>query len=477
MTNALPLGEGKTYYKHLNDIIRQLMADIREESNEVRALIAANASDITDANAMATSAKSRADGAERVANGINNQLTEIQSTASEANTTAGGAYDIASDASTNATSARATAEAVQLIANNNQSSIASLTNRVKTLEDNQATGGSSIQTDGTTIVSANSTLKVKDIAIGGISSDLASSRGQIGRTAISSAADLDGLVLDGWYAVGSTTIGKPSGTADGIVRVSSSHTSGATFQSFYNCGETSRVFIRSTMDGTAWTAWREPLFTEALGETLTVTNGVIDVVFPQVLPDSSEADPNSVLTAGGEWVTRVTQEELQIVLVQLSEMAESLSILQEKVAAAVELSQIEPDGETLMEIDGYYSVPMYLGPTEEENGVAGLVPPAEAGEEGLFLKSDGSWADPALEYVTFDGEAEGLVPLPEEGEEGFFLRADGQWADPLEEMETRVAAIEEADPVQYEERISELENAIVNGAQDEEIDAIFAESS
>lgn len=476
ITNALPLGEGQTYYKHLNDIIRQLMADVREESDEVRSLIAGQNGDIATARSAATTAQSRANEAAVLASGLQSQITTAVSAAATASDQATAASNAASSASSAAASASATASAVELVANQNQSDIASLDTRVTALEDGTATGTGDVQTDGVSVTSTNGVLHAIDIAVGGETSDLASARGQLGRTAITSAESLDGLVLDGWYAFGSGTSGKPEGIVEGVLRVSSSHTSGTTFQSVFAAGsETARVFWRSTTDGANWTAWSEPIASGAIGDGLSYEDGVLDVVFPDVLPTTEGTDPSYVLTAGGTWDQRATPEQISQLASGLAELESGLAALQERVDGYVAVSAIEPDGTTVAVVDGQYSVPLYFGASTTEDGIAGLVPPADAGDL-LFLRSDGQWADPVLASVpTFDGSTEGTVPLPGEDEDGFFLRSDGQWADPLEELEPRVQALEDLDVAGFSERIGDLELDAQNVASQEDIDAIFAE--
>lgn len=473
ITNALPLGENQTYYKHLNDIIRQLMADIREESDEVRALIIGQNGNIATARSTAATAQSRANEAATLANGLQSQVSTAVSAASTASSQAVAAQSAASSASMAAATAEATAEAVQLIANSNQTAVLNLDTRVTALEDAAATGTGNVQTDGTTVTSTNGILHAIDAAVEGDTTDLASDRGQIGRTAITDAETMDGLVLDGWYAVGSDTSGKPADAVEGVCRVSSSHASGATFQTFFSCGdESARVFWRCTVDGTNWTPWSEPVSTGALGDGLSYENGVLDVVFPEVLPDTSETDEEYVLTARGTWEERVKPEAVEAVAAGLDELEASIAALQEKVDAYAAVSAAEPDGTTIAIVDGQYSVPLYLGATEEEDGIAGLVPPAEAAATGLFLRSDGTWADPAMETYTFDGSSAGLVPIPDESgteEETRFLKADGTWEDPCEGLTERMEALEEFDWEGMSQRVAELETFATSA----QIDALW----
>lgn len=45
-----------------------------------------------------------------------------------------------------------------------------------------------------------------------------------------------------------------------------------------------------------------------------------------------------------------------------------------------------------MSIDEVFSTPVFTGPTEDADGVEGLVPAPKIGDEGKFLRADGTWA-------------------------------------------------------------------------------------
>lgn len=77
------------------------------------------------------------------------------------------------------------------------------------------------------------------------------------------------------------------------------------------------------------------------------------------------------------------------------------------------------------------SVPDMEGATEQEAGAAGLAPAPAAGDQGKYLRADGTWAyvpDMMGATALLDG-ASGLAPAPVAGQQGRFLRADGTWAD------------------------------------------------
>lgn len=72
----------------------------------------------------------------------------------------------------------------------------------------------------------------------------------------------------------------------------------------------------------------------------------------------------------------------------------------------------------------------YQGATAVADGVAGLVPPALAGEMEKYLKGDGTWG------TTFAQDAPGLVPGPDATELGNYLRGDGTWAAAVDTLNT-----------------------------------------
>ena len=69
------------------------------------------------------------------------------------------------------------------------------------------------------------------------------------------------------------------------------------------------------------------------------------------------------------------------------------------------------------------------GATASADGTAGIVPAPEAGDQGKYLKGNGTWA--AIPVFTGAGDsrgAAGLVPPPEIADVDKFLKGDGTWA-------------------------------------------------
>lgn len=474
----LSLKENETRYRDINDLFRQMMADARGESDEVRALIESARNAANSASALAATARGEANEANARVGTYQAQISEAIQTAENAENAAEQAATSADNAASQAAQAAASLDSLNTTVTGLQSTASSLSNRLTTLENASAEGSGTSLVDDTTIRYQDGDLTAKDVAVDGDLTDLASSRGQIGRTGIKTSSqenpiDLNDLVLDGWYAVGGTgTTGLPTGVTSGVLRVSSAYAEGSLVQCLWTgSSDFCRAFIRWT-DGTNWSDWLEQMSISSLGDGLTVENGVVGVDFSNVLPEATEDDSGKVLSADGAWVDRVTAEEHQELVDSIAQLAESIANLGTELEAVRAEAAIPPDGTTIAETDGTLSVPLYFGATAEENGIAGLVPPAEAGDDQLFLRGDGTWANPATEGQTFDGEGTGLVPVPEETEaeeENRFLKADGTWDDPCTALEGRVSAIEEWDWQALSDRVSNLESFATSA----QIDALW----
>ena len=444
----LSLAENQTRYKDLNDLFRQIMADARSESNEVRSLIASAKSAAATAQSAATAARGEANEANSRISGILTSVTTAVSTAEAAENAAEAAATSASSAATAATQAVSGISALQTTVSGLQSDTSSLSNRVTTLENASAEASGTSLVDGTTIEYLDGDLTAVDVAVDGILSDPASGRGQIGRTAVKTGVDMNSLVADGWYAVGGTgATGMPTGVTSGVIRTSSAYAEGTLVQCFWTGDSTAcRAFIR-WFDGTNWSDWLEQMSASGLGNGLTVENGVVSVDFADVIPEVAEGDEGKVLSSEGVWVDRVTQEELDAVASDIAQLVESVANLTTQIEAVQANAVVPPDGVTIAETDGTLSVPEYFGATAEEDGIAGLVPPAEAGQEDYVLKGDGSWQALDIGVSDFSGATEeadgeaGLVPAPQIAEADLFLKGDGTWGDPTEVLAEQIEAL------------------------------------
>lgn len=466
---SISLKENETRYRDLNDLFRLLMADARQESNEVRSLISTARSEAATARSQAATARGEAAEAKTLSNNYSSQIASIQTTASQAVSAAGAAGDLAEQAM------RATAgiQEVATQTSQNANAIGELSSRVLSLEEASAHDAALVTVDGVTMDNTGGVLKAIDVEVG--DSDLASARGQLGRTAVADGANVSELLSDGWYAVGGEAAANlPEGTTTGVMRVSSGYAAGTVFQTFFSLGETPRVFIRD-FDGTNFSPWREPLFSTSVGNGLAFHDGVISADLSSVLPVAGEADYDRCLTGGGTWKDVATPEDLDAVGQALDSFSQNIEELRTALEAVQAQVAAEPDGTTIMVVDGAYTVPTYLGATSETDGVAGLVPAAEAADMNKYLRGDGTWGEPDMETATFDGETVGLVPVPEEAEEDAqprYLKEDGTWEDPCADLASRVAVLEEASGT---EAVMERIAAMENGATEAEIDAIFAE--
>ena len=480
----MSLKENETQFRDINNLFRQIMADARVESNEVRALIESARNAASSASDSATTARGEVNEINLRIAGIQDDVSDAASAAGDAQNAAEVAASNAQTAANSATQAVASLSQLQTTVSGLQTSTNSLSNRLTTLENASAQNSGTSLVDDTTIKYLEGDLTAVDIAIDEDKTDLASGRGQIGRTAVKTSTqetpvDLGDIVLDGWYAVGGVeATGLPTGVTSGILRVSSAYAEGSLVQCLWTgSSETCRAFMRWS-NGTNWSDWLEQMSISSLGNGLAVDNntGVVSVDFTDVLPEATDDDSGKVLSADGVWVDRVTQEQLDSLAESVSELSESMSSLKTDLEAVQATVAVEPDGTTIAVTDGSLSVPLYLGATEEEDGIAGLVPAAESADMDKYLRGDGTWADPAMEPPSFDGESAGLVPAPDEieiaegAEDNRYLKHDGTWDDPCESLAERVAVLEEESGIEaLMERVVMLEN----GATNEEIDFVF----
>lgn len=271
---GLSMAEGTTQIRALNDAIRKLMADIREDSNEIREMVTGSGSSIASLTTEVNDAL--------------NQVNQIVATFGSFQDTLNSALDAASAAQTSAEQAADAAGAseqavdefservgvVETLAADNQDGITALQARVADLERSGVAAGY-VQVDET-MSNSGTVLSVRNVAIGGSLEDLATGRGQLGRTAAASVNSLDALVDDGWYAVGSSCSETPETAMEGVCRVSSGYTAGTVVQEFFSSGGSPRLFLRASSDsGTAWTNWFE--VPTAVGSGVTVSGGTLSV--------------------------------------------------------------------------------------------------------------------------------------------------------------------------------------------------------
>ena len=91
---------------------------------------------------------------------------------------------------------------------------------------------------------------------------------------------------------------------------------------------------------------------------------------------------------------------------------------------------------TTQDTNTTYSV--MTGATSSADGATGLVPKPTAGNQGKYLRADGTWATPpdTNTWTAFKGATSsaagtaGYVPAPDAGDQAKFFRADGTWVVP-----------------------------------------------
>lgn len=90
-------------------------------------------------------------------------------------------------------------------------------------------------------------------------------------------------------------------------------------------------------------------------------------------------------------------------------------------------------------LDGKAANSDFKGATADAAGTHGLVKAPAAGDQGKYLKADGTWGVPTnTTYNDMKGASasaagtHGLVPAPAAGNQGKFLRGDGTWQTPTD---------------------------------------------
>jgi len=232
---GLSIAEGTTQYRYLNDAIRQLMADVKQESVEVRGLIA----DLPTAVSNASEASSKADTAYELAGGLADAIAQSGSAASTAAALAAQASSAANTATT--TLAGVSAE------------VESLKTRMAAVED-AGLGAYYVRTDGQTLLNVNGVLSVTDVIDG---TSTAKARGQIGSAALAEASALGRLTADGLYMIESDMTDLPAGITSGTCRVSSCYAEGEILQTVFSSGSSHAIAMRKSADaGANWSAWQ-----------------------------------------------------------------------------------------------------------------------------------------------------------------------------------------------------------------------------
>ena len=184
-----------------------------------------------------------------------------------------------------------------------------------------------VKPDGITAkVTEDGTITVKDVAIGGAASDLASARGQIGDLRPIRIADFNTFLESGVYRVrwaddNNPGLNTPPGNAvNGIVYVASCKNAAGKItecrQIVYRLGTPGsndwNIFTREMMEGGTWSPWRWILTDASLGDGLRFSGGKLSV--PEyvgatasapgtsgLVPPAAARERESFLTGSGKY--------------------------------------------------------------------------------------------------------------------------------------------------------------------------------
>ena len=177
-----------------------------------------------------------------------------------------------------------------------------------------------VKPDGITAkVTEDGTITVKDVAIGGNASDLASARGQIGPAReLGNNVDFNTVTEAGLYLINATgSVNAPRGNQAFFLQVVRSVKGAITknlFQIAYNYSSVADlVFIRQyRMASSSWSVWTQFITSSQVGDGLTVNNGIISVPEYEgatastsgtsgLVPPAAAGQQESFLTGGGEY--------------------------------------------------------------------------------------------------------------------------------------------------------------------------------
>ena len=191
-----------------------------------------------------------------------------------------------------------------------------------------------VKPDGITAkVTEDGTITVKDVAIGGYSSDLASARGQVGnyRTRFAEGQDLNNAIQAGVYAVSPGCANVPmNGTSDyyvlEVLRDESS-ANGVTQFIHSKVNTAGPTWSRRRISDGTWQPWQQLVQTNYLGDGIKVsrskalpdgTGGLCVLSVPEyegatastagtsgLVPPAAAGQQNHLLTGGGAYISKV----------------------------------------------------------------------------------------------------------------------------------------------------------------------------
>lgn len=170
----------------------------------------------------------------------------------------------------------------------------------------------------TTQADAGGVITVKDVAIGGDSSDLASARGQVGDAKEMPNLDFNTLTTPGNYRITGKPTNGPSlplnisGASIGSLIVAGTlGQNGRIFQIMISGSTVTWRTVQNTTEAT-WSAWLQLLSGNKVGDGIRVTNGIISVPEYEgatastagtsgLVPPAAAGQATYVLCGDGEW--------------------------------------------------------------------------------------------------------------------------------------------------------------------------------
>lgn len=164
--------------------------------------------------------------------------------------------------------------------------------------------------DNKTISLENEKLQVKDIAIGGDSSDLASARGLLGiMQRQADTVNLDTFINQGLYIIRGRTAENSPNKAIACIAVYNLQNSMTT--QLWLSGSTTQIYYRTRVNG-VWSAWVSLVSSATIGDGITVNKGIISVpeyegatssaaATSGLVPPATSAERNNFLRGDGTW--------------------------------------------------------------------------------------------------------------------------------------------------------------------------------
>ena len=238
------------------------------------------------------------------------------------------------------------------------------------------------------------------------------------------AKDLNTITTPGIYFAGgsNTNTNKPSGV-DAFGMLVFKTASGYITQILVEGnGSASKTWIRQ-YSGSAWSAWGYYYNTSYKPSKSDVGLGNVDNTADSA---KSVKYATSAGSAGSATKDSANQQINTTYIKGLSANGRTITIT-------------KGDGttSTLTTQDTNTTYGVFAKATADAAGGTGLVPAPAKGQQGLYLRGDGSWATPTnTTYGVFKAATSsaaggtGLVPQPAAGAQGKFLRGDGTWQTP-----------------------------------------------